>query len=65
MKYNPVCSSGWGTEQRGLWKMSLPVAGGWSEMTLKVASNPNHSMILKWKFSTSKLKRKNVGYSSN
>ena len=29
------------------WEASLPIAGGWNEMVLKVPSNPNHSMILR------------------
>ena len=28
------------------WVIALPVAWGWSSMTLKVPSNPSHSMIL-------------------
>jgi len=30
----------------GWWKMSLLMAGGWNQMSFKVPSNPNHSMIL-------------------
>ena len=26
------------------WEVSLPVAGGWNSMILKVSSNPNHSI---------------------
>jgi len=29
----------------GWWKMSLLLAGGWNQMSFKVPSNPNHSMI--------------------
>ena len=39
--------AGWGCEQPGLGEASLPIAGGWNEMVLKVPSNPNHSMILR------------------
>ena len=28
------------------WKMSLPMAWGWNQMSFKVPSSPNHSMIL-------------------
>jgi len=28
------------------WNVSLPLAGGWSDMILQVPSNPNHSVIL-------------------
>ena len=28
------------------WEVSLPTAGGWDQMILKVPSNPNRSMIL-------------------
>ena len=28
------------------WEVSLPMAGGWNQMVLKVLSNPNHSVIL-------------------
>jgi len=28
------------------WKGSLPMAGGWNQMSFKVPSNPNQSMIL-------------------
>jgi len=28
------------------WKVSWPMAGRWNQMTFKVPSNPNHSMIL-------------------
>ena len=28
------------------WKVSLPMAGAWNEMILKVPSIPNHSVIL-------------------
>jgi len=27
-------------------EVSLPIAGGWNEMILRVPSNPNHSMII-------------------
>jgi len=30
----------------GWWKMSLLMAGGWNQMSFKVPSNPNHSVIL-------------------
>lgn len=30
------------------WNVSVRVAGGWSKMTLKIPSNPNHSMITKY-----------------
>jgi len=30
----------------GWWKMPLLMAGGWSQVSFKVASNPFHSMIL-------------------
>jgi len=30
-----------------VWReVSLPIAGGWNQVILKVPSNPNHSMIL-------------------
>ena len=42
-------SPGWmglcATWSRGR-EVSLPIAGGWNYMVLKVPSNPNHSMIL-------------------
>jgi len=31
----------------GWWEVSLPIAGGWNYMILKVPSNPNHSMIVR------------------
>jgi len=42
----PQGQVGWGFEQPGLMEGVLPIAGGWNEMTFKVHSNPNHSMIL-------------------
>ncbi|KAK4831685.1 hypothetical protein QYF61_018682 [Mycteria americana] len=33
------------------WKVSLPIAGGWTSLSSKVPSNPNHSMILPVKHS--------------
>jgi len=30
----------------GWWERSLPMGGGWNEMSYKVPSDPNHSMIL-------------------
>ena len=30
----------------GWREVSLPIAGGWNEVVLKVPSNPNHPMVL-------------------
>jgi len=30
----------------GWWEMSLLMAGDWNQMSFKVPSNPNHSVIL-------------------
>ena len=30
----------------GWREVSLPIAGGWNEVILKVPSNPNHPMVL-------------------
>ena len=39
--------AGWDCEQPGLeGEVSLPTAGGWNYMILKIPSNPNHPMIL-------------------
>jgi len=32
------------------WKCPCPWQGGWNQMTFKVPSNPNHSMITRWEF---------------
>ena len=37
------------------WEVSLPIAGGWNKMILKVPSNTKHSMIMKTQFDSEHL----------